>query len=122
MTQPNPSESVGRPHASEPSGAAAPAVQRQFVNFAFYKLDPAFRRLNDHEKIQARSEFLELFQTPASRADLPDLQHRRPPARVPISCSGGSAASPDDFQAQHAGDQQDAARRLPDARRTRSCR
>jgi chlorite dismutase len=28
------------------------------VNFAFFKLDPAFRRLNDHDKLQARSEFL----------------------------------------------------------------
>jgi chlorite dismutase len=54
--------------SSSPSGAAAggagPAVQRQFVNFAFYKLDPAFRRLGDHEKIQARSEFLKTFQQP----------------------------------------------------------
>ena len=25
---------------------------------------PEFRRLNDHEKIQARSEFAKLFQTP----------------------------------------------------------
>ncbi len=41
---------------------ASPAVQRQFVNFSFYKIDPAFRRLSDHEKIQARSEFLSLFQ------------------------------------------------------------
>jgi chlorite dismutase len=60
-----------RPHAAPsgaPSGASAagagPAVQRQFVNFAFYKLDPAFRRLGDHEKIQARSEFLKTFQQP----------------------------------------------------------
>jgi chlorite dismutase len=28
------------------------------VNFAFFKLDPAFRRMNDHDKLQARSEFL----------------------------------------------------------------
>jgi len=33
-------------------------IKRQFVNFAFFKLDPAFRRLDDHEKLQARSEFL----------------------------------------------------------------
>jgi len=44
--------------------AAGPQIQRQFVNFAAYKLDPAFRRLDDHEKIQARSEFLKLFQRP----------------------------------------------------------
>src|SRR3954447_2689471 len=38
-------------------GAAQPSVQRQFVNFAFYKLDPAFRRLRDEEKQTARAEF-----------------------------------------------------------------
>lgn len=38
--------------------AARPAAKRQFVNFSFWKLDPAFRRLGDHEKLQARSEFL----------------------------------------------------------------
>ena len=59
-TEPAPS-ATARPHAAPASGAA-PAVQRQFVNFAFYKLDPAFRRLGDHEKLQARSEFLGLFQ------------------------------------------------------------
>jgi chlorite dismutase len=55
---------IGRPQAAGHSPAtAAPAVQRQFVNFAFYKLDPEFRRQSEHEKIQARSEFLSLFQT-----------------------------------------------------------
>jgi chlorite dismutase len=56
-----------RPQAAPqgaPAPAGGPAVQRQFVNFAFYKLDPAFRRLGDHEKIQARSEFLKTFQHP----------------------------------------------------------
>ncbi len=50
--------------APAPGGAqgGGPAVQRQFVNFAFYKLDPAFRRLGEHDKIQARSEFFSLFQ------------------------------------------------------------
>jgi chlorite dismutase len=44
--------------AGRPATGAGPAVQRQFVNFSFWKLDPAFRRLGDHEKLQARSEFL----------------------------------------------------------------
>ncbi|HWE03341.1 MAG TPA: chlorite dismutase family protein [Tepidisphaeraceae bacterium] len=58
---------IGRPQTTaEPQTPAAPAVQRQFVNFAFYKLAPEFRRISDHEKLQARSEFLCLF------------QHRRP--------------------------------------------
>ena len=43
------------------SAASAPAIQRQFVNFAFYKLDPAFRRLNESEKQQARAEFCSLM-------------------------------------------------------------
>jgi chlorite dismutase len=40
-----------------PQTAAAPAIQRQFVNFAFYKLDPAFRRLAENEKREAKQEF-----------------------------------------------------------------
>jgi chlorite dismutase len=50
--------------STAPSHAAAPAIVRQFVNFAGYKLDPAFRRLDEHDKIQARSEFLRVFQQP----------------------------------------------------------
>jgi len=49
--------------AGRPTSAGGPAVSRQFVNFAFYRLDPVFRRLDDHEKLQARSEFLKLFET-----------------------------------------------------------
>lgn len=52
----------GRPQAAgQHGGPPATPVQRQFVNFSYYKLDPAFRRLDDHEKIQARSEFLSLM-------------------------------------------------------------
>src|ERR1700722_9402132 len=59
----NPSMTQQAQTSAQPEAAApAPAVQRQFVNFSYYKLDPAFRRLSDHEKIQARSEFLKLFQ------------------------------------------------------------
>ena len=50
--------------ASSHSAAGGPAIVRQFVNFAAYKLDPAFRRLDENQKLQARSEFLELFQHP----------------------------------------------------------
>ena len=46
--------------AGRPATAGAPQVQRQFVNFAFYKLDPAFRRLPDTEKEAARAEFTAL--------------------------------------------------------------
>src|SRR5690349_17164360 len=68
MSEPSAPTSVGptAPPAGRPQGASAgagaPAVQRQFVSFTLYKLDPAFRRLGDHEKIQARSEFLRIFQ------------------------------------------------------------
>ncbi|HSU69126.1 MAG TPA: chlorite dismutase family protein [Tepidisphaeraceae bacterium] len=50
--------------STRPEGAAAPALQRQFVNFSFHRLDHSFRRLGDNEKFQARSEFLQLFQAP----------------------------------------------------------
>src|SRR3954447_16854445 len=62
-TEPS-SAASGRPQGNPGAAqASAPAVQRQFVSFSFYKLDPEFRRLGDHEKIQARSEFLRVFQT-----------------------------------------------------------
>src|SRR5687767_12151454 len=52
----------GRPHgAPAPQG---PAIQRQFVNFAFYKLDPAFRRNTPEFKAEAHEEFSELFKQP----------------------------------------------------------
>lgn len=37
-------------------------VQRQFVNFAFYKMDSAFRRLPAEEKAKARREFIDLLE------------------------------------------------------------
>lgn len=57
--------SQGRPQTA-PQGATstAPAIQRQFVSFAFYRLDPAFRRLSALEKQAAREEFIALFATP----------------------------------------------------------
>src|SRR4051812_41788291 len=53
-------------HAAPQGSPAAPAIQRQFVNFAFFKIDPGFRRLPDPEKWEARSEFLKLFQAPST--------------------------------------------------------
>jgi chlorite dismutase len=69
MTQTSSNPSGGRP-ASAPGAAPAPSqggppqIQRQFVNFAFFKINPAFRQCADDAKWQARSEFLKLFQTP----------------------------------------------------------
>jgi chlorite dismutase len=44
--------------ASQAAATGGLQVQRQFVNFSFYKLDPAFRRLAADEKAAARDEFL----------------------------------------------------------------
>ena len=57
-THPTPS---GRPQAA---AAGGPEIQRQFVSFAFFKIDPSIRQLPDQEKWGARSEFLKQFQTP----------------------------------------------------------
>jgi len=89
--------------ASQPTIAspAAPAIQRQFVNFAFYKLDPAFRLLDPQIKEEARTEFAGLFRhhprglmcltysTAALKADSDFLLWR-------------ISLSPDDFQHQTA--------------------
>jgi len=47
--------------AAAPVQPAVRPITRQFVNFACYKLDPAFRRLPDLEKEHARAEFAALF-------------------------------------------------------------
>src|SRR4051794_30874937 len=57
-------ESATTSTAPRPQGATGPAVQRQFVNFAFFRLDPAFRRLTPQQQDQAREEFVSLFATP----------------------------------------------------------
>ena len=38
------------------------ATRRQFVNFAFFKLDPAFRRLPDEEREKGKREFMNLLE------------------------------------------------------------
>ncbi|MDB5300011.1 MAG: chlorite dismutase [Phycisphaerales bacterium] len=99
-TSPTTSPGTGRPQPTgQPQSTGAPTVQRQFVNFAFYKLDPAFRRLNDHEKIQARSEFLSLFQSP--RPGLICLSYSTVGLRPDVDfLLWRIGLSPDDFQAQ----------------------
>jgi chlorite dismutase len=52
---------VANSPSPRPQGATGTAVQRQFVNFAFFRLDPAFRRLSEDQKRAARCEFLETF-------------------------------------------------------------
>ncbi len=44
--------------APQPAAAGQKPDIRQYVNFAFYKLDPAFRRLQSNERIVHKQEFL----------------------------------------------------------------
>ena len=37
---------------------STPAPRRQFVNFSFYKVDPAWRRLPEDVRTQGKQEFL----------------------------------------------------------------
>src|SRR4051795_10569846 len=46
--------------AGRPASAGGAPIQRQFVNFAFFKLDPCFRRLTESDKQQARAEFVSI--------------------------------------------------------------
>jgi chlorite dismutase len=50
--------------ATRSAQSSSPQVQRQFVNFAFYKLDPRFRTLSDEQKRAAREEFLAAVTAP----------------------------------------------------------
>jgi len=93
-------------HASQPSqkpGAPKqpPQMQRQFVSFAFYKLDPTFRRLNDNDKKAARDEFAALF---ANRTpDLICLTYSTLGMRGDVDfLLWRISLSPDDFQNQSA--------------------
>jgi len=62
-----PPSTAGRPAstipATQPHGAPAtgPAIQRQFVNFSFWKLDPEFRRLPSQDREDARREFMSVI-------------------------------------------------------------
>jgi chlorite dismutase len=89
-----------RPYPAQ-AAASAPAVQRQFVNFAFYKLDPALRRLPLDEKEKARAEFLALFAQP--RQGLICLSYSTVGLRPDCDfLLWRISLSPDDFQVQTA--------------------
>ena len=45
-------------------------IKRQFVNFAFYKLDPSFRRLPKERKEAAKKEFLDVLEEYDSNNDM----------------------------------------------------
>jgi chlorite dismutase len=76
-----------------------PPVQRQFVNFSFHKLDPAFRRLPDSDKEAARAEFARLFES--RRDGLMCLSYSTAGLRPDTDfLLWRIASSPDAFQAQ----------------------
>ncbi len=101
MSQISTPPSIAVRPSTDAARPASPAVQRQFVNFAFYKLDPAFRRLPEADKAAARAEFEVLFAQP--RPGLMCLTYStvglRPDADLLL---WRIAAGPDDFQAQTA--------------------
>src|SRR5579863_4652150 len=85
--------------ATKPENSPAPSMQRQFVNFAFFKIDPELRRLNDNDKFQARSEFLKLMQSP--RQGLICLTYSTAGLRADADfLLWRIAYSPDEFQKQ----------------------
>jgi chlorite dismutase len=89
-------------HSTSPAQPhSAPAVARQFVNFAFYRLDPAFRRLGTDDRERARTEFQEVYA--AARPGLMCLSYStagiRPDADFML---WRISLSTDDFQAQTA--------------------
>ena len=55
------SQTASSSPAARPQTATGPQVQRQFVNFSFYKLDSAFRRLSPQEKAAAHAEFVNVI-------------------------------------------------------------
>lgn len=74
-------------------------MQRQFVNFGFFKLDPAFRRLTDSQKQEARQQFASLFSQP--RPGLICLSYST--VGLKADCDfllWRISLSPDDFQSQ----------------------
>jgi len=81
------------------SQSPARPIIRQFVNFAFYKLDPAFRRLPDLEKENARAEFAALLAQP--REGLLCLSYSTAGLRPDTDfVLWRISASPDEFQSQ----------------------
>ena len=49
-------------------GASEPDLPRQFVNYAFYKLDPAWRRLPEAERQRGKDEFAQVVDDYRGRA------------------------------------------------------
>jgi chlorite dismutase len=85
--------------ATTTAQAAALTITRQFVNFACFKLDPAFRRLPDLEKEQTRAQFASLFAEP--RQGLLCLTYSTVGLRPDVDfVLWRISTGPDEFQAQ----------------------
>jgi chlorite dismutase len=80
MSHPSPAEGQGQPPRRGPMVDLDPSGQvtqkepdrqpRQFLNYAFYKLDPAFRRLPEGERKDAMQEFSRVTKRWSERDDL----------------------------------------------------
>ncbi|GAB4322425.1 MAG: chlorite dismutase family protein [Dehalococcoidia bacterium] len=78
MTQGQPTEPPRRPRGPmvdlDPSGQVTgrdpDRARRQFLNYAFFKLDPAFRRLPADQQAEAARAFVELVNAWSDREDL----------------------------------------------------
>jgi chlorite dismutase len=53
--------------APEQQSPAQTPPRRQFVNFAFYKLDPAWRRLPEDERAKGKQEFIRAMEDYAGK-------------------------------------------------------
>jgi chlorite dismutase len=103
MTQPTPPNaptSQARPQHATPA-PGAPQVSRQFVNFAFYKLDPAIRRLPAADKQSIRQEFASVIneKLPGMLCLTYSTVGIRPDADLML---WRISLTPDDFQSQSA--------------------
>ncbi|MGA3066490.1 MAG: chlorite dismutase family protein [Tepidisphaeraceae bacterium] len=85
--------------SARPQPAGGKPITRQFVNFAFFKLDSAFRQLGHDAKQQAKSEFAAIFAAP--RPGLICLSYSTVGLRADSDfLLWRIAPSTDDFQAQ----------------------
>ncbi len=78
---------------STPEQAPAPrAPERQYVNFAFYKIDPAWRRLSESDRTKGKQEFLRAVEDYAGKV-LVVVYFQSGSGAIATSCCGGSATN-----------------------------
>ncbi|GAB6936468.1 MAG: chlorite dismutase family protein [Bacillota bacterium] len=70
MRPPMAGRPMGHPGTGEkPAAGSHPKLPTQFVNFSFFKVDPAWRRLSDDERQRGKEEFAAVVEEYASRDD-----------------------------------------------------